>query len=1765
MYAQATYLNVTFYTPEADDSDSASQIVNSQMQIEVLNASGASISFFVDNQPVSDENGEPSCQNLITDYAGIVECKIIYVKNPYTSDPPAIKLDDWPQDALLTARLQYSNENPQIKPSISSPVLISTNNNPSQQLYTTFLMAASTPKNMLICLPLIIIFGLLIASLQYAGKNPLSLFDITVPRLPNLKKVRMKSPTIPLQLNMMGRMSARVIARNERAIESSLLALYLRSGKSSGSLKQVIRDMFPRRPILGSAKAYSDAGYDASLAKLRSLIDSSGADKKYRDIAWAAIMRNMEIRQTLIIGLKTTSAARAGQFSNRASTISGTLDLIGTRLAKPWKLIPSLAKNERLDALPGLPYVERTFLVAQNWIGSKYSNLSLRRALVKTLVAETARSLGANPQAKFIRDNIFDHKKIGDIPHIIERLRQESYILGRAIVDEYARALMMPIVLKKGKGENEYSLDTNALKNVLAMIKSAQEKIDSDVRSGRIDSTFREYYLKEEMMRRLADYIQKNKVAFYDATGSQLSQKEVGEFVKNYALAYAQKAREIIMADGVSTADGRYPSLTDSRANKLNPEDVYSRYNQLVAMLGASSKQLAQGKIPLVMLGHDMTDLFGKAVNIKVARQQLQAQSEVEKLQQIRYMMEAELMKKQLFDYITGSRALLDNYNKKIEPLLGQGILNNNWLAQLDHAISLKSIRDLADYSRRGEWAARNYLTAHYSYNTDFLAETEKNNLSVLRQLFSSQFDRGYEDLFRNYDVMIRRNQMTYQSMKSVFETYMPGQKWDAAGYQAWKEKGVTYADIKKGVWIIDARQTIIPLASGFDFDKDGAVRSARCNVVNGRLTYDHTVIDFLGSDYAERPVNASYMIKTADGRWRPGTPTDPETATIVRQLKSYYAQLSSLKFGEGRFADYTADGKVSDAAANMDASVRGLSRKQILENIELLQNQLKDRMRLVPRSAIADDMTQPFITRFTNRAAQFAERVARGGVNDVDNRLQEWLASQFYARISLETFSRDFDRGLFNSPEVQDSFNTKKDLTALRQKELALMEKSRLSSDERAELNNLRNVLIPQQIQLVRQNEALAMKTQKELGWVDRDLKRVSSMLWPFYYVGEQTVMRDPRITFGSAYGLDPAVMTGYQTGQFVSEHPQMWAGIHLYPGDRMLNFLARPSYYAASAYGMWTRTFFTKMTGYTTVYHMDPEQGHNRTPHHEPGVITAFQSMFKPSQSFDWLTRTFVKPMVRTKFRNEYGWNLKDEESWVGPRYNLPFSLKSSEAGTIYPIDKDRLSLLNIDAADELRRRKLGLTFREEFQLWNKRYDATQNYDFASMMSSLKQNLSHARDGDERKMISARIRELEDISKTERATWKIPIVRDFFRQGYYAVENRSGYDVNTIGAAHRPNEMVTPWHKNINKAPTPGQFFTDWDGHMHMYPYVTHTLANIIQKGGGIKQDSPMKGLEGKIGPERPELLREGKVDEYMAKSGVGRHLQSEALRDVYRREIPLMLQFVEVEGYRQMFQYHNSPYIFPLAPVYVLAYQVMKRTIPSMRNAAWSSSPPKAYGELTPEERAHENAMRMAQTQAQLDMIKSYSCPTHGIHLNTSESCPLCRTQAEVDMARSHSWLKDTMRRKSEYAKNWALSAISLGGTIPIGNYNHYFNATYCPHHSIPHPRGAPCPLCLEKSLEQQGINRSVASDINRRIRDVNKDIEKTFSDKSIDEQVRMRELENARMKKQEILREYNLSLEMDRRDFTYKHSYEYLKNSLKVSSDNDKKYGYTIKIS
>jgi hypothetical protein len=1666
----------------------------------MLPLGGALLELSFDGSPLLDSSGAPACPNLITaQRTGLSGGQVVeegeavctqpsgfYAKSPYPADGgKPIPISSWPRCAFLEVKLLSSPKVP-IKAFHSSPLLICPSASKLSNLWAFLGLAQlkSNPALIAACLPLVIIFGLLMASMYYQGRDPLSLLDITTPRLPSMRKVRVKPAVVPLHLASKGRLSDRYLRNIEKSMGSILYDLYKRHGK--GDPRGKLKDILSTKKIgyvpgfLGKIPATQGQNFKSTLLELEKLVDASGASEREKRAAKELLLRHLQAREALIVEKDVHSWARGGGRTLTRKIIP-TVDFIFSRLAKPWKLIPGVANKEWADKLPGLPYIERTGLVITNWFAGRAGNVSLRQQIRRALTAEVGVKLGLldREKSEYAKKHLFDNRKIGNIPNIIEKLRNETYVFGVAVVDEHARALITAAVLRREEGKDgvKFVIDQKRLEQVLKMLKEAQEKAGEN-----------KLEMRRLFAQSLLEFASKNlsSMRFIDAAGNELSNSEKLAFLEQ-AKSHIFGAIRIIQEDGQATKNGLLPIFNTDATRKMNPEDVFGRYNKMIALLDAykqNADQIRAGKVPLVFFNNDLAELIGRAIAAKELSGKIKIQSEAHRLFEIRRYMEEEYARRKLYDVIIGAdvRQVFDG--SKLSP---------QWLSKVREALSVQALRAELDYAKRGEWAARNYLTGYNTNNRGYWWEAERNKIEIIRQALSNSIGMGQENLLRNYWTQIDRNKFIYYSMKELCEFYL-GKKWSAEAYEEWKARGVLYKDIQKGVWLIGDNRLIIPLPSNIlrdasgnivgvlvERDKGGWIKANMPSKIaeieiDGRKAFVHGAFSFMISDYADRPVNLALLFKTESGKWKPGSPTDRETQILFQQQKAAYLALSSPAYGSAS-KDWRA--ALSPSELEALASGRAMSREKIWENIRRIEEMLGGRVQAVPRSALpylSGELAQSWWTRGMARITQGLERVMIGGAADTVERLHAWYAAQAYARVLLMQLQSDISSGQFYSEPVQNSLKAKEELGKLRQEQLRLLSTPNLSPEQKQELERLRARISELSAQIP-QLEKIARQYQKEHAFVDRNLKRVADMAIPFYNVNEQVNMRDPRVAWGGGYGMGPAVMVGYQTGQFVGERPQMWAGYNLFPGDRWLNILARPSYWASMAFGMWTRPFFTKLVGYTTVYHVDPERGISGSSWHEPGIAEGVRSLFRPSQSFDWLTRFYPFPVWRGfgAYKDEFGWKIKEEGGWRGVRYISPVTWlygkgpggRGGGTDELAEVDIRKYSMLGLNAGEVLRTKKLGRTFREEYLLWSDDAHAAQE-----AANALRSNIPSITDPNERRIAQAQLRIYEDIANPYRRIWNIPGIGAFFRQGYWAVENRTGYDISAVGGSHRPWEMLSPYYKNIASAPVPGMVYVDWSGQMKLFGRLAQSILNPTRlppsnlydmwqaKKSGSYSSSPLSGFSN---------LSAGSYEPI----GIAHDLQRDALLDTYRRETPTLAKFFDIDMQRQAFSFQNSEFVIPLAPLYLAAYQIFRHKSSWARKQPWNSLQPreKDIGEPTQEQLKQEEMRRLEQYQAAQQGQLTYRCPTHGINLQIGQSCPLCRSEEAYRMEKEQSSTISSLKRRAENLKSLVISSFSLSKwTDP--NYYHYENQAHCPIHGVGYLRGTACPLCLSELKAKSG---------------------------------------------------------------------------------------------
>ncbi|VVB56475.1 Uncharacterised protein [uncultured archaeon] len=1769
----------------------------SQTQLRPL--AGAVMQVLLDGKPLTDKNGNPVCDKLTAAGApgsgnaalepGEASCYVpggLYSANPNPLNRTAVALADWPTCAEVQVRLVSSPLQGKIKALHAAPQIVCPSGAKVGSLFYTLHLGDAAARSGLLaaCLPIFLIVGLLVASMYYRGRDPLSLFDITTPRLPTMRKLRMKPSTMPMHLASKGRMTDRIIGRANATISSTLFALYRKGGRRlpkdglQGLMPSGQAGFIPKWTTITAQSPFANQkAMEDAMRKLNRLIENSGASEAEKQRARQILLDQMQLRQALLLEKKVHEYGRTG---DRTLSIKarGTVGALAPLLAKPWRLVPAWRNKNWANNLPGIPYVERTGLVINDWLANRGGNVSMRQQLRRTAAAEVGVALGVLDREKspYARRHLYDNRKIGNIPFIVEKMRNETWVLGKAIVDEHMRAMVLAAVLKREEVRDKdglrgvkFGIDEKRLAEIVQMVQRAQKDATKEKITDQM--LFRELFAKA-----LQDYARKNlsQMQFVDAAGLTLSERDKQDFLKQ-AEKHIAEAFRLLREDGQYLKGSMLADFASDAAKKMDPDKAFRIYGDMTRLLEdyrAKAGELRDGRVPLVYLGHDMAEIIGRSLSARQLDGRMRADlTESQRMVIIRQGMEEELMKKRLFERI---------FNGSAGAMAG-GRLDAEWKRAALAEMSLQKLRGELDYYRRGEWAARNYLTGYNANRTGYVWESERNKIEILRQRMSWMLGHGQETLLRNYWTQVERNQLVYLTMKEMAlkGVYTGKAGWDADAYNAWKEQGVRFKDAQKGAWLIGGERSLVPVASNVLRDKDGRLLGVRVELdaqgrlrhntperiqeidFEGKRAYVHGAFSFMMSDYSERPVNLTYLYKRQDGQWRPGSPSDRETGILFQQQKAAWLELTQPAYGAVN-RDWRRLADLGQLEAM--ASGRELSREQVWANIRKIEEMLAERVRAVPRSALADpsaltgQMRQSAWTRGMARLTQSMERVTRGGLHDTDERLHAWYAAQAYARIVMFAAEANIRTNKLYSEEVQDSLNAKKKLEQARVQQLELLSKPSLTAEEQVRLGALRGE-ISQLVRDIPRLEERARQYQTDNRNADKNLRGVADLANPFYNVNENVNMRDPRIAFGGGYAMGAALMVGYQTGQFVGERPQMWAGYHLLPGDRVMNLFARPNYYASMLFGMHTRTFFTKMTGYTTVYHQDPERGPMAANNHEPGVIEGVQSLFKPGLNFDWFTRFYANPVMRgfraRDYKDEFGWAIKEETNWGGIRYNLPWTFKYGKGvggrggGTDYTseIDQRKYQAMGLDAGEEMRRRKIGLTFREEYLLWDRREQAENQMNMRQGIDAMRSRLNSITDPVERRMMQSQIREFGDVLNTTRTAWSLPGVRSFTRQNYYAVENRSGYDIAAIGESHRPWELYAWSHKNVGPVvPIPGMLYVDQEGSSRLFPRLARTISNPIltptsnlydryanYKAGGesVQHKSPLS----------PFSMLQGMGDSMSMPGrergtpGVEQDLFRDALRDVYRRETPALGKFFELDMQRQSWSFQNSEYTIPLAPLYLGLFHVFRHNSAWARQQTWNQHTPreKDLGEMTDEQRRAERAMHTARQAAIGLGDTSYRCPTHGLTIRGEQMCPLCRSAEAIRQEREQTGLDPWIRKKREQMKSWVTASFSFSEHIGQ-NYMHYQDQAHCSTHGIGYRRGTACPLCLEDAARRNGGEAAGrVEEFRRTVRDYEKRMREVETDRRVSEVERGKKLMALSEERETRLTQLNLQIERDTR--------------------------------
>ena len=279
--AKLTYLNITYFRQldEAKIADINKKVVQTQnlqdlytqgdysadsFTAKILPVNGSPLNFTFEGQPVMDASGNAICNQTLTDENGMASCDIKYYRDPVNGAKRNIEYYRSCGYATVTSEAKGD------LPSASQAATVCPDN---VAAISAFAPAIQTEigSNLPFCFPAMLIAGLLVAAMYYSGRDPLSLFDLTTPKLP-------KTPSFKVKMNQSPQMLRQVQRRY----------MMIKKQARRDSVREIARFARKGGMNVAEAKREMNALYNEMEAKMKNKL--SADETLAIRMSWAALM-----------------------------------------------------------------------------------------------------------------------------------------------------------------------------------------------------------------------------------------------------------------------------------------------------------------------------------------------------------------------------------------------------------------------------------------------------------------------------------------------------------------------------------------------------------------------------------------------------------------------------------------------------------------------------------------------------------------------------------------------------------------------------------------------------------------------------------------------------------------------------------------------------------------------------------------------------------------------------------------------------------------------------------------------------------------------------------------------------------------------------------------------------------------------------------------------------------------------------------------------------------------------------------------------------------------------------------------------------------------------------------------------------------------------------------------------------------------------------------------------------------------------------------
>jgi hypothetical protein len=166
----------------------------------------STLAFTFNGNDIVDSGGHTICNPVYTNAQGKASCIIEFFRNPDPNDPTPVPFSSLPSCGYVRVKAPEKFIGSTLYQSGSATITVCPKNNLAISAFGPAIISAFDPgspqglQNLAICFPSLLIAGILMASMYYSGRDPLSLFDITTPRLPKGQTFKIKAGATPQML-----------------------------------------------------------------------------------------------------------------------------------------------------------------------------------------------------------------------------------------------------------------------------------------------------------------------------------------------------------------------------------------------------------------------------------------------------------------------------------------------------------------------------------------------------------------------------------------------------------------------------------------------------------------------------------------------------------------------------------------------------------------------------------------------------------------------------------------------------------------------------------------------------------------------------------------------------------------------------------------------------------------------------------------------------------------------------------------------------------------------------------------------------------------------------------------------------------------------------------------------------------------------------------------------------------------------------------------------------------------------------------------------------------------------------------------------------------------------------------------------------------------------------------------------------------------------------------------------------------------------------